>query len=157
MRQATRSFLALHRSLLLAIGVLTATLALGAGACGDRDARAAAVLDSLETAHPCDPTLPPAKASRVSLSPSEVCALVGAAVQRFRRDANVTPGLPAADTAHVSEARITLMRQVDSASAVIGEWWVVTLELPASPRNAEVWIDRRGGNESIRAIHKPIS
>lgn len=157
MTQSTRPRLARHGSLLSAIGVLAASLVLGAGACGGGDARAAALLDSLEAAYPCEPTLPPATASRVSLSQSELCALVGAAMQRFRHDASVTPGLPAGDTAKVSEARITVMRQVDSASAVIGEWWVVTLELPSSPRNAEVWIDRRGGNESIRAIHKPIS
>ncbi|MGH2607482.1 MAG: hypothetical protein ACRDHF_00210 [Tepidiformaceae bacterium] len=157
MRQSTRPTLARHGSLLSAIGVLAAILVLGVGACDGGDARAAAVLDSLEAAYPCDPTLPPTKASRVSLSRSELCALVGAAMQRFRHDASDTPGLLAGDSAHVSEARITLMKQVDSASAVIGEWWVVTLELPTSPRNAEVWIDRRGGNESIRAIHKPIS
>ena len=131
--------------------------AVWATACDHHDARHRALLDSLKTNHSCSSTLPPASAARVELARADICALVGVAMETFRRASGATPSLPRADTTRVSEARVTVMSEIDSTGALVDAWWVVTLELPSNIFNAEVRISQSSGRESIRPVHKPIT
>jgi hypothetical protein len=90
------------------------------------------------------------------LTTEENCQLASAAIEAFRTLA-APPFGAGSDTIHVSEARIVsqTLREWDTDS-LLGNWWIVTLELPGQQLNVDIRIDRATGAAEAQAVHKAV-
>lgn len=111
------------------------------------------VLDSLVAANPCTGSLPKVTRAPDSLTQSQSCALLVAAMRQLARAGpSDLPQSP--DTSGVTGATIDAMSERDFSDRQKGAWWVVTLRLQGAQFNAEVRFDRQTGAAGIRPVHK---
>ncbi len=91
-----------------------------------------------------------------SLTIQGACALVNSAIRVFR-DSAPEPFRQQSDTAFVSEARIVAQVIRDwETDSVIGDWWIVTLELPGQQFNVDVRLDKSTNAAQLQTVHKPM-
>jgi hypothetical protein len=110
---------------------------------------------TVDTLH-CGEDSTPVGRTDSTLTDGETCGLVTAGITAFRTLAPAPFGAES-DTVHVSEARIISQTFRDwNTDSLVGDWWVVTLELPGQQWNVDVRIDRVTGATEAQAVHKPI-
>ena len=132
------------------------TLAALVGGCDRRQTGGGDVIGDIVERFDCDESLPPRTSADTTLTDTEVCSLVAAAIRALGEIPD-TPGEPLpGDTALVAGARILAVTEQTFADSLIGSWWIVTLDLPGRTYNVDVRIDQTSGNTEVRRVHKPL-
>lgn len=128
----------------LGMGLLTACISKGRTAEGN----------SLALNSECAGFPGPVRFKSDSIPRDRGCSLVYGAIIALRgASPNSTPFIPA-DTARVSAATVDAIAQIDSIGHPIAAWWIVTLRLDGKPYDAEVRLDQKTGERTLRPVHK---
>ena len=128
------------------IGLL-ASIACGSGEQGGTQHTAS-------TATGCPGFRAPVRREADSISPDRACSYVIDAFETLSRANSDSVVLSPADTNVISSATVDAIAQIDSAGGPVASWWLVTFHLAGKPYDAEVRLNQKTGERTIRPVHK---